>query len=165
MIPTLDLPREDLLDFAQAVTGRFKNPYIKHSLLAICLNSVSKWRARCMPSLLEYVKRFGELPERLTFSLASLMALYHGGRIVDGKLECKRGEETYTLQDEAAVLEFFVSSSDLPAAEQVAAFLCREDFFGPDLIQIPGLKESVAASYQAILERGMTAVMNEKFGV
>jgi len=165
VIPTLDLPKEDLMNFAEAVTGRFKNPYIKHALLSICLNSVSKWRARCMPSLMVYVERMGKLPERLTFSLASLMALYHGGKIVEGKLECKRGEETYTLQDDAAVLEFFASSADMSADKQVEAFLGNETFFGPELIKVPGLKESVTESFKAILERGMVAVMNEKFGV
>ncbi len=165
VIPTLDLPKEDLMAFAEAVTGRFKNPYIKHALLSICLNSVSKWRARCMPSLMVYVERMGKLPERLTFSLASLMSLYHGGKIVEGKLECKRGEETYTLQDDAAVLEFFASSADMTAEAQVEAFLGNETFFGPELIKVPGLKESVTESFKAILERGMVAVMNEKFGV
>ena len=168
VIPTLALPKEDLLAFAEAVTGRFKNPFIKHALLSICLNSVSKWRARCMPSLLGYVEKTGELPARLTFSLASLMSLYKGGGspagsvLVDGKLQCKRGEETYTLQDDAAVLAFF--ANDLPVDEQVKAFLSNEDFFGPDLCKVPGLIESVTDSLKAILEKGMRAVMEEKFG-
>ena len=115
-----------------------------------------------MPSLLGYVEKTGELPARLTFSLASLMSLYKGGKLVDGKLQCKRGEETYTLQDDAAVLEFF--ANDLPADEQVKAFLSNEDFFGPDLCKVPGLIESVTESLNAILEKGMRAVMEEKFG-
>lgn len=164
VIPTLALPREDLLTFAEAVTGRFKNPYIKHALLSICLNSVSKWRARCMPSLLGYVEKTGELPARLTFSLASLMNLYRGGMLVNGKLECKRGEETYTLQDDAAVLEFFATTGDLSPREQVEAFLSNADFFGSELCKVPGLIDSVTASLEAIIAKGMRAVMEEKFG-
>ncbi len=164
VIPTLALPREDLLTFAEAVTGRFKNPYIKHALLSICLNSVSKWRARCMPSLLGYVEKTGELPARLTFSLASLMNLYRGGVLVNGKLECKRGKETYTLQDDAAVLEFFSTTGDLSPREQVEAFLSNADFFGSELCKVPGLIDSVTASLEAIIAKGMRAVMEEKFG-
>ena len=164
VIPTLALPKEDLLAFAEAVTGRFKNPFIKHALLSICLNSVSKWRARCMPSLLGYVEKTGELPARLTFSLASLMSLYRGGQLVDGKLQCKRGEETYTLQDDAAVLEFFASTGDMCPCQQVKEFLSNEDFFGPELCKVPGLIESVTESLNAILDKGMRAVMEEKFG-
>ncbi len=164
VIPTLALPKEDLFNFAEAVTGRFKNPFIKHALLSICLNSVSKWRARCMPSLLGYVEKTGELPARLTFSLASLMSLYRGGELVDGKLNCKRGEETYTLQDDAAVLDFFANSGAMTPAEQVKAFLSNETFFGPDLCKAPGIIDSVTASLEAIIEKGMRAVMEEKFG-
>ena len=163
VIPTLSLPKDDLTAFAEAVTGRFKNPYIKHALLSICLNSVSKWRARCMPSLMGYVEKEGKLPEHLTFSLAALMGLYHGGKIVDGKLACLRDGQPYTLQDDAAVLEFFATSADLPVEQQVEAFLGNESFFGPDLIKVPGLKESVAASLKDILARGMKTVMAERF--
>ena len=164
VIPTLDLPKDDLMAFAEAVTGRFMNPFIKHALLSICLNSVSKWRARCMPSLLVYVERTGKLPERLTFSLASLMSLYRGGKVVEGKLECTRDGQPYTLQDDAAVLEFFATTSDQAPADQARAFLSNESFFGPDLCKVPGLIESVSASLEDILKRGMRTVMTEKFG-
>ena len=164
VIPTLALPKDDLMAFAEAVTGRFMNPYIKHALLSICLNSVSKWRARCMPSLLVYAEKEGKLPEHLTFSLAALMSLYHGGKIVDGKLECIRDGETYTLQDDAAVLTFFAEKSSLPARQMVEAFLGNESFFGSELIKVPGIVESVTASLEDILARGMKAVMTERFG-
>lgn len=164
VIPTLSLPKADLEAFAQAVTGRFENPFIKHALLSICLNSVSKWRARCMPSLLGYVEKTGKLPERLTFSLASLMALYHGGKLEDGKLICQRDGQPYALQDDAEVLRFFADGNARPAGELVHNFLSRDSFFGQNLTLVPGLEESVLSSYQAILSRGMRAVMSEKFG-
>ncbi len=164
VIPTLTLPKEDLLAFAEAVTGRFMNPYIKHALMSICLNSVSKWRARCMPSLLGYVDKFGKLPEHLTFSIATLMALYHGGKLVDGKLVCERNGQTYTLQDDAAVVEFFANNSDKPAKEMVQLFLSNETFFGQDLTKVPGLADSVSASLEDVLTRGARTVMTERFG-
>ncbi|MDD5897988.1 MAG: tagaturonate reductase [Clostridia bacterium] len=164
VIPTLSLPKEDLLAFAEAVTGRFRNPYIKHALLSICLNSVSKWRARCMPSLLGYVEKEGRLPEHLSFSLAALMSLYHGGKLVDGKLECLRNGQPYTLQDDAAVLDFFASNSDKPAMEMASLFLSNQAFFGRDLTAVPGLLAYVSGALEDILDRGMRVVMNERFG-
>ena len=92
------------------------------------------------------------------------MALYHGGEIVDGKLVCKRHGEAYTLQDDAAVLQFFAAHNDAAPADTVREFLSSELFFGQDLTLIPGLADSVADSYQAILNRGMNAVMTERFG-
>ena len=164
VIPTLALPKDDLLSFAEAVTGRFENPFIRHRLLDICLNCVSKWRARCMPSLLCYVEKFGTLPERLTFSLASLMALYHGGKIENGTLTCKRGEEAYTLKDDANVLAFFAEGNGKNANTLVHDFLSSEVFWGQDLTAVPGLEASVLGSYKDILARGMKAVLNDRFG-
>ena len=79
IIPTLDLPKKDLSSFAASVIDRFDNPYIDHQLLDIALNSASKWKARVMPSLTEYVKRAGSLPKRLTFSLAAFIDFYRKG--------------------------------------------------------------------------------------
>ena len=164
VIPTLSLPVDDLLSFADAVTQRFRNPYIKHALLSICLNSVSKWRARCMPSLLGYVEKNGKLPEHLVFSLAALIDLYRGGKLKDGKLECLRDGKPYTLQDDAAVLEFFAENGDTPAADLARAFIEREDFFGPDLKKVPGLTEKVAAYLSEIEKDGVRKVMEKHFG-
>lgn len=164
VIPTLSLPKEDLMAFAEAVTGRFMNPYIKHALLSICLNSVSKWRARCMPSLLGYVEKEHKLPPHLTFSLAALMALYHGGQLKDGALECLRDGQPYTLRDDAAVLAFFAKNNQKSAAELTRMFLSNTGFFGQDLTQVPGLEAAVAAALEDVLTRGMRSVMTERFG-
>ena len=79
IIPTLDLPREELLSYADSVLTRFANPYIKHYLSSIALNSVSKFRVRVLPSILEYVKRFNEIPKTLVFSFARLIEFYKVG--------------------------------------------------------------------------------------
>ena len=163
VIPTLTLPKEDLLSFADAVTQRFRNPFIKHALLSICLNSVSKWRARCMPSLQVYQQQTGRLPGQLTFSLAALISLYRGGTLKDGKLECLRDGKPYTLQDDAAVLSFFDSNRETAAEDLVPAFIGREDFFGAELKAIPGLVESVIAYLKEIEASGVRAVMEKHF--
>lgn len=76
IIPTLDLPREELISYANSVLERFSNPYIKHYLSSIALNSVSKFKVRVLPSILEYEKRFGKEPETLVFALAKLIEFY-----------------------------------------------------------------------------------------
>ena len=76
IITTLDLPKSELLDYANEVLTRFGNPYIKHYLKSIALNSVSKFKVRVLPSILEYEKRFGKLPETLIFAFAKLIELY-----------------------------------------------------------------------------------------
>ncbi|MCR4814224.1 MAG: tagaturonate reductase [Lachnospiraceae bacterium] len=155
VIPTLTLPEKDLKDFAEAVITRFKNPYVKHALLSISLNSVSKWRARCMPSFLGYVEKFGKLPAHLTFSLAALMAFYTGSEIKEGALIGHRNGEEYKVMDDASVLEFFAANSGKEAKEFASAFLGREDFFGRNLNEVNGLTDAVAGYLSDIRTLGM----------
>ena len=159
VIPTLTLPEEELKEFAEAVISRFNNPYVKHALLSISLNSVSKWRARCMPSLLGYAEKFGKLPSRLTFSLAALMAFYTGTEIRDKALIGHRNGEEYSILDDREVLEFFRDNCEKEVSAFVSAFLGREDFFGQDLNQVPGLAGAVTAYLKDIRENGMRAAL------
>jgi tagaturonate reductase len=159
VIPTLTLPKDELEAFAAAVETRFENPYVKHALLAISLNSVSKWRARCMPSLLGYVEKTGTLPAHMTFSLAALMAFYSGTEIRDGKLIGHRGEEEYIISDDAPVLEFFAANSTKATEEFVGGFLSNEGFFGQDLTLVPGLKDAIVAYLDDIKANGMRAAL------
>ncbi len=76
IVPTLDLPIDELTEYANAVLDRFSNPYIQHQWASISLNSVSKFKVRVLPSITEYIKRMGKLPENLVFSLACLINLY-----------------------------------------------------------------------------------------
>ena len=79
IIPTLDLPQEELEQYAEDVLTRFANPYIRHYLSSIALNSVSKFKVRVLPSILEYKKRFGRYPRHLTFAFQKLLEFYKTG--------------------------------------------------------------------------------------
>lgn len=79
IIPTLDLPLHELTDYANSVFERFENPYIKHLCSSIALNSVSKFKVRVLPSILEYIKRKNQMPEKLLFSFAKLIEFYKIG--------------------------------------------------------------------------------------
>ena len=159
VIPTLSLPKADLEEFADAVVARFNNPYVDHALLAISLNSVSKWRARCMPSFLGYIEKFEKLPARLTFSLAALMAFYTGSEIRDKALIGHRDGQEYNIMDDMAVMEFFRDNSGKETAEFVKAFLGNTDFFGQNLNEINGLTDTVTAHLDDIKANGMRAAL------
>lgn len=163
VIPTLTLPKQDLIDFANAVITRFNNPYVKHALLSISLNSVSKWRARCMPSFLGYIEKEGKLPEHLTFSLAALMAFYTGTEIREKALIGHRGEQEYNILDDAAVLEFFAANSSKEPREFAHAVLSNEDFWGQDLSSLAGVEDAVASYLTEIRASGMRKAMEKIF--
>ena len=159
VIPTLTLPEEELKEFAEAVITRFNNPYVKHALLSISLNSVSKWRARCMPSLLGYVEKFGKLPVHLAFSLAALMAFYTGTEIRGKALIGSRNGQEYEILDDMDVLEFFRDNCRKDSRDFVTAFLGNENFFGQDLNQVEGLTDAVANYLDDIRANGMRAAL------
>ena len=151
IIPVLDLPRDELESFASAVTGRFRNPYIKHQLLSIALNGMTKFRTRILPQLLAGQKASGKLPARLTFALAALIAFYRGER--EGK--------AYPVQDDADWLTRFQqlwgqhSDRLIDTRTLVEAILSVNDHWEQDLTQVPGLVEQVTADLDAIVHKGM----------
>ena len=106
IIPTLDLPREELESYAASVIERFSNPYIKHYLTSIALNSVSKFKVRVLPSILEYIKRYGKTPATLVFSLAKLIEFYKNGEPNDAP-EVIEYIKTHTVREILANTDLF----------------------------------------------------------
>ena len=110
IIPTLDLPEEELKQYANDVLTRFANPYIKHYLSSIALNSVSKFKVRVLPSITEYIKKFDKMPETLIFSFAKLIEFY----------------KTDMTNDDADIVDFMKKAS-------VSEILKNEKLWGEDL--------------------------------
>ena len=134
IIPTLDLPRAELDEFAGDVIERFQNTSIRHELKSIALNSISKFEVRVLPSILEYHKRYGRLPDNLLYSLAALVLFYKGEW---------RGEPT-PLNDTPEVLAFFKKAwheDDISLATE--RVLGNHHFWKTDLRKIDGLKSAV----------------------
>ena len=137
IIPTIG-DTEDNRKFGEAVFERFANPFIKHQLLSIALNSVSKFRARVLPTILEYKAKNGQYPKILSFSFAALIAFY----------------KTDEANDSEEVVKFMKSAS-------VADILKREDYWGEDLSDMYDIvnnwyekieKEGVATCYDELLK-------------
>ena len=135
IIPTLDLPKEELTEFANDVIERFKNPFIKHYLLSIALNSVSKYKVRVLPSVLEYIKRFDKEPKKLVFALAALIMFYR----------------TDEANDDAEVMEFMKKATP-------AEILKRTDYWDEDLSSLlPSIEKYIAE----IESKGMREALKE----
>lgn len=84
VMPTLNLPQDELKHFADAVLERFCNPFVDHQVTSIMLNSFPKYATRDLPGLKTYLKRKGHLPEGLVLGLAAIMVYYRGGKRADG---------------------------------------------------------------------------------
>ncbi len=171
VMPILTLPKEEVKEFAAAVLERFANPFIKHRLLDISLNSVSKFKARVLPSLQEAAAAAGKATPALAFSLAALVAFYRGTKIVDGALQGDRAGSPYQIRDDLPVLEKFAAlwsafdGSDAGAKKLMDAVLSDEAWWGEDLRKIPGLSEACGAGLADILKNGAKAAMARVAGV
>jgi tagaturonate reductase len=138
IIPTLDLPKSELEQFANDVIERFQNPFIKHYLLSIALNSVSKYKVRVLPSVLQYIKEKGSEPKRLVFSLAALIAFYR----------------TDAANDDPAVMEFMKTAS-------TADILAKTEYWGEDLsFLLPSIEAHLATIEKDGIRKAMEKVVD-----
>ena len=157
VIPTLSLPKEDLKAFAASVQDRFANPFVDHKLLTISLNSTSKWRARCMPSFLDYVNQEKKMPSCLTVSMAAYIAFYSCDiqRREENALICRRpaGDE-YAVMDDSWVLDFYMDHRADSAEALTDAVLGNTRMWGQDLREIPGFAAAVCAALKTIRQDG-----------
>lgn len=160
VIPTLPLDRQDLEAFASAVQDRFNNPFVDHELMSIALNSTSKWRARNLPSLLEYVERTGALPACLAMSFAAYAAFFSSDvqALTDQGLVCRRpkGDE-YTCSDDRWVLEFYWAHRGDCPEDLIHAVMTNERMWGQDLTAVPGFEAAAVADLKLIREQGALA--------
>ncbi len=160
IVPTVKLPREEVEQFAASVFERFENPFIDHKLLDISLNSVSKWRARVLPSVKDYVAQTGKLPAMLTFSFAALLAFYTPAQTEDGRNYGVRGEDRYEIRDGAAELAFFAENAGLETRVFVEKAAACEAFWGEDLTKISGFAAAVTQALDAIRKEGIRTAMS-----
>lgn len=116
VLPTIDEDPAELRKFAEGILERFLNPYLHHHLRDIELNSISKWKARNLPVLLDRAEAGLESPRTL-FALAALLALYSGRSDVPN----------FVPTDNPGVAEFISEalSSDDVIDEGVAAIISK----------------------------------------
>ncbi|WP_298238564.1 tagaturonate reductase [uncultured Algibacter sp.] len=146
IIETLDLDKNELEAFAEDVFDRFRNPFVKHLLASIALNTVSKFKVRVLPSLLGYVEKFNKLPVNLTFSLACLIRFYKG----DWK------DNSLPINDAENVVAFFNDVWKDPDYHSIAQnVLSNTDFWGSDLNQIVNLTDGITHALKEIDTNGI----------
>lgn len=137
--PTVKLSAEECKKFADSVLERFENPYIRHELMSIALNSTTKFRTRLLGTYADYVNKFGKVPTDILFSFAAMTVFYKG----------KRGEEEIKLSDNPEFLEFWQEVWKNGDYTQVAkSALSREDIWQEKL----ATEENVAFVANAIKE-------------
>ena len=151
LMETLNLPKPELQAFADSVVERFVNPYVKHFVTSIMLNSFPKYKTRDLPGLKTYLERKGELPKGLVLGLAAIITYYKGG---------KRGDVEIAPNDDAAIVALLKDLWASDDVRKVAEGVLGAGFiWGEDLNLIPGLADLVAADLELIRNEGMRAAV------
>ena len=151
LMETLNLPKPELQEFADSVVERFVNPYVKHFVTSIMLNSFPKYKTRDLPGLKTYLDRKGELPKGLVLGLAGIITYYKGG---------KRGDVEIVPNDDAAIVELLKNLWATDDVRKVAeGVLAAEFIWGEDLNAVPGLTDLLTADLALIQNEGMRAAV------
>ena len=146
IVPTLDLPKAELKKFAEDTLERFQNPFIRHELKSIALNSISKFKVRVLPTILRFIDREQKLPLHLLYSFAALIRFYKG----DWK------GEALPLADAPEVLTFFKKAWDTNNAESVVQqVLGNKTLWDTDLTMVPGLADYLVKSLGTLETTGI----------
>jgi len=164
ILPFVALPDGEKRVYAESVMERFCNPFVRHELMSIALNSVSKWKVRVLPSLLDYQKARGSVPPALAFSLAALIWFYRGEPVAKNELRGHRGDHPYAIRDDAHVLAFFADAWKQAGATRdwralAAMTLARSDFWGQDLTLVPGLADAITHALERMADAGVRAAV------
>ena len=151
LMETLNLPKPELQAFADSVVERFVNPYVKHFVTSIMLNSFPKYKTRDLPGLKTYLERKGELPKGLVLGLAGIITYYKGG---------KRGDVEIVPNDDAAIVSLLKDLWATGDVRKVAeGVLAAEFIWGEDLNAVPGLTDLLTADLALIQNEGMRAAV------
>ena len=148
VVPTINLPQDQMVSFANSVFERYLNPFVRHELMSIALNSISKYKARVMQTVKDYYELHKSLPTHAMFSLASLIKFYFG----------QRSEiETIKLNDDPKYLAFFeeLKAKNLSEEEVVKEVLANEEMWSEDLNKFANMHEVVTSYLKLINEKGM----------
>lgn len=159
--PEVPLALEEVKAFADSVFERFENPFIDHELLSISLNSVSKWKARVLPTFRDFYRNQKNLPRLITFSMAALLAFYSGKDLREDGLHAKRANGTeYAIHDDKEVLQFFTLNSTKTCSEFVHEALSNANFWGEDLTLYSGFEQEVA-KWLVLLRKDVTSALEQ----
>ena len=154
ILPSLDFQKELLEKYAADILDRFKNPFIHHQLISISLNSISKFKTRVLPSILDYYQKNNVLPKRMVFAFASLIWFYRG----------KNKTEIILLKDDSETLLFFknlwadFSNKKIVMEELVERILRQTHFWGTDLNEVQGLKKALVGHLIKFEENGFSII-------
>ncbi|MFA7377058.1 MAG: hypothetical protein WCZ13_06080, partial [Acholeplasmataceae bacterium] len=154
VIPTINLPKEDMDKFANSVLERYLNPFVRHELMSIALNSMSKYKSRILPTVEETLEK-GSMPKCALFSLASLLVFYRG----------KRNDEIIKIQDDQVFIDLFNDLWAIGDVSNLVKTVLASKHFDSSWLENEKVVHFVTSSVQDILTLGMREALKKMMEV
>lgn len=149
VLPTIEGDEAELTNFANCILERFYNPYIRHLLKSISLNSLSKWETRNFPVIRDFRKKHGKHAEFEIFTFAALLTLYSP-------------ESAFDPDDNAEHIRFISDSRACGDTRQRVERIVKGDIFSEDFEEaVPGFCEKAAEYVDMIQEYGMPEALRK----
>ncbi|HEY9186712.1 MAG TPA: tagaturonate reductase [Ignavibacteria bacterium] len=162
IIPTLNFTKSEIEKYASAVLERFRNPFIKHYLISITLNSISKFKVRVLPTILKYYEIKGKLPQVTVFSFACLLRWYMITKDEKNNFITKYNNKCYLVNDEQNILNYFFETflnKSNSIKDYVETILSNKSLWDDDLTKIDGMVETIVKYLKVINENNFDIVL------
>ncbi|RYY49443.1 MAG: tagaturonate reductase [Chitinophagaceae bacterium] len=144
--------------FAAKVLDRYRNPFIEHKWISICMNYSSKMALRNIPLLFSYLDKKAAVPSLMSLGMAAHIAFMRNLEYRDGKFYGKTGEVEYEVNDSNAgwYQQAWVENG---ADKIVQAVLRNEELWQADLTRIAGLEREVNYWLSELQNKGSQACL------
>ena len=158
IIPSMDIPEDELIRYSESVWARFQNPGLDIPLAGVCTNSIAKFCTRVLPSIAAYNRKYHRLPEYLTFSAAALLEYYRG----------VRAQGPFPIRDGEGTVKFFqmlferLDKGEITVEAFVENAFQKSGLFERSILDIPGFSNAVAQRLSEIQAWGMSAALRRQ---
>jgi len=150
------VPVEEARQFAAAVLDRYRNPFIEHQWLSICLQYTSKMKMRNVPVIQQFYEKQGAVPPHMALGLAAWLLFMKSDKKDSKIFTGKTAEKEYVINDDFAARLYEFWSAANPTAQLI---LRDQSLWGSNLDALPGLAEAVEANLRLLEKQGAAATL------
>lgn len=158
IIPSLPFDQNEMMQYGESVLERFKNPFVHHLLADISLNSISKFKARLLPTLEEYHEAKGTLPDCIVRGFSGLIRFYRVNEMKGSYIGKSFAGKDYVVKDDIKTIEFFqeqwlrYDKGEVPLRQLIEATLSNQYLWGKDLSDIPNLGNEMCQYLEGMID-------------
>lgn len=167
ILPTLEGISPDAPAFYNQMELRWKNPFIRHELKSILVQSLSKWPARNGQTMIRYYTKNGSLAPAMTFGLAAFLSIYRPSTLDENRFYSS--DEKYPLiefndQKISYLFEHWSSSEHQNTPKIIDSILDDKRIIDHTFTFLPDLKRSLVHWMKKIDQEGLENSLKNLLG-